>query len=234
MHHNNSLVGKLYVVATPIGNLKDITLRAIETLRKVDLIACEDTRKTKILLDHFTISKPLVSYHQHSPLQKADYIIRQLKSGKNIALVCNAGTPNVDDPGSVLVAKASEEGIKIIPIPGPSSLSVALSVCGFLAQRVLFLGFLPKKKGRQTLLEQIPDVVKRIDAKVIVIFESPYRLVKTLSDLRDYLGDQKVALCRELTKKFEEIYRGKLSEAVKYYTENKPKGEFTICLNFKK
>lgn len=224
-------MGILYIVATPIGNLEDITLRALRIFAEVDLIACEDTRHTKILLDRYKIQKPLVSYHQHSRLQKIDYLLSLLKEGKNIALVCDAGTPDIDDPGGMLVAQACRAGIKVVPIPGPSSVAVALSVCGFLAQRFLFLGFLPKKKGRQTFLKNIKSSAQNIDAKVVVLFESPYRLLKTLSDLKAYLGDCEVTICRELTKKFEEIYRGKLSEAISHYTKQKPKGEFTICVN---
>lgn len=223
-------MGILYIIATPIGNLEDITLRALRILREVDLIACEDTRHTKILLDRYKILKPLVSYHQHSKLQKIDYLISLLREGKNIALVSDAGTPDIDDPGGVLTTKAYEAKIKIIPVPGPSSLSVALSVSGFLAQRFLFLGFLPKKKGRQTFLKNIKSAAENIDAKVAVLFESPPRLLKTLQDLKNYLGDCETTICRELTKKFEEIYRGTLSDAIMHYTKNEPKGEFTICL----
>ncbi|MEW6407712.1 MAG: 16S rRNA (cytidine(1402)-2'-O)-methyltransferase [Patescibacteria group bacterium] len=220
----------LYIVATPIGNLEDITLRALQTLKEVDFIACEDTRHTKILLDRYKIQKPLISYHQHTKVQKIDYLISLLRKGKNIALVCDAGTPGIDDPGSVIIAKAYKEKIKIVPIPGPSSLSVALSVCGFLTQRFLFLGFLPKKKGRQTLLKNIKSSAENIDAKIIVLFESPYRILKTFTDLKNYLGDCEVTVCRELTKKFEEIFRGRLSDAILRYTVQKPKGEFTIII----
>lgn len=223
-------MGILYIIATPIGNLEDITLRALRILSEVDLIACEDTRHTKILLNRYKIQKPLISYHQHTKIQKIDYLISLLRKGRNIALISDAGTPDIDDPGGILVAKAYEAKIKIIPIPGPSSLSVALSVCGFSAQRFLFLGFLPKKKGRKTLLENIKSAAEKIDAKVAVLFESPFRVLKSLEDLKNYLGDCEAAVCRELTKKFEEIYRGKLSEAIKYYSKNEPKGEFTICI----
>lgn len=223
-------MGTLYVVATPIGNLEDITLRALRVLGEADLIACEDTRHSKILLDRYKILKPLISYHQHTRLQKIDYLLALLKEGKNIALICDAGTPDIDDPGGVLIARAHDLKIKIVPIPGPSSLAAALSVCGFLAQRVLFLGFLPKKKGRQTLLKNIEIAAENIQGRVVALFESPYRLITTLEDLKNYLGDKEVVICRELTKKFEEIYRGKLSEAIRYYSQNKPKGEFTICL----
>jgi 16S rRNA (cytidine1402-2'-O)-methyltransferase len=226
-------MGILYVVSTPIGNLEDITLRALRILKEVDLIACEDTRHTKILLDRYKISKPLISYHQHSRICKVDFLILKLKEGKNIALVCDAGTPDIDDPGGVLIAKAHNAKIKVVPIPGPSSAAVALSVCGFLAQRCLFLGFLPKKKGRQTFLKNIKPAAENIDAEIAVLFESPYRLLKTLEDLKNYLGDCEVTVCRELTKKFEEIYCGKLSETILHYTKQKPRGEFTIILNIK-
>lgn len=223
-------MGTLYVVATPIGNLEDITFRAIEVLKNVDLIACEDTRRTKILFQRYQFSKPVVSFHQHSRLQKIDYLLSILLQGKNVALVTDAGTPNIDDPGGILVEKAYLAGIKVVPIPGPSALTAFLSVCGFSASRFLFLGFLPKKKKRKSLLQNLYYVAKAIDVDVLVLFESPFRILKTLEDLKKIFGNCEIAVGRELTKKFEEIYRGKISEAIAYYTKKKPKGEFVICL----
>lgn len=226
----------LYIVSTPIGNLEDITLRALRILKEVDLIACEDTRHTKILLDHYGIKKPLVSFHQHSRLTKIDYLIRLLAEGKNIALVTDAGTPGISDPAGVLIAKieefnkklttANQQPIIISPIPGPSALTAALSVCGFPVDRLLFLGFLPKKKGREKLLKSLP----LYGAITIVLYESPYRLLKTLRDLQTVLGDCPIVICREMTKKFEEIKRNKISEIIEYYSKKKPKGEFTIVI----
>ena len=212
----------LYIVATPIGNLKDITLRALEVLKSVDLIACEDTRVTSKLLARYEIKKPLISYHQHSKLAKIDNIIEKLRSGKDVALVSDAGTPNIDDPGGVLVDRAYEEDIEIITIPGPSALGAALAICGFPANSFLFLGFLPKKKGRQTLFTALQN-----EKRMIVFYESVYRVKKSLNDFLEYLGDREVCVCREMTKKFETVYRGKISEVV---NEIKEKGEFVIIV----
>lgn len=218
-------MGTLYIVATPIGNLADISFRALEVLKKVDLIACEDTRVTAKLLARYEIRKPLISYHQHSKLQKIDLIIDKLKLGLSVALASDAGTPGIADPGGVLIKKAVEAKIDVVPIPGAQAAVTALSASGFPANKFLFLGFLPKKKGRQTLLRGLADEFKSADT--IVIYESPYRIEKTLNDLQAALGDVKVVVCRELTKKFETIYRGKISEIL---PKIKPKGEFIICL----
>ncbi len=215
-------MGILFVVATPIGNLKDITLRALEVLKSVDLIACEDTRVSKRLLERYEITKPLVSYHQHSKITKVDYIIEQLKNDKDVALVSDAGTPDIDDPGSVLVARAYDEGIEVLTIPGPNALGAALAICGFLANNFLFLGFLPKKKGRQTLFKSLQN-----EKRVIVFYESPYRVKKSLRDFLEYLGDREICVCREMTKKFETVYRGKISEII---DEIKEKGEFVVIV----
>ncbi len=218
-------MGILYIVATPIGNLADLSFRALEVLKKADLIACEDTRVTAKLLARYEIRKPLISYHQHSKLQKIDLIIDKLKSGLNVVLASDAGTPGIADPGQVLIKKAVEAKIDVVPIPGAQAAVTALSVSGFPANKFLFLGFLPKKKGRQTLLRGLANKLK--SAGTIVIYESPYRIEKTLNDLQAALGDVKVVVCRELTKKFETIYRGKISQVL---PKIKPKGEFVICL----
>ena len=213
--------GIIYIVATPIGNLSDMTFRALEILKKVDLILAEDTRKTKILLEKYHLKKPLISYHQHSRIEKIDNIILQLKSGKNIALVSEAGTPGINDPGNQLVEQiAKEKDIQIIPIPGPCAAITALSISGFPSDKFLFLGFLPKKKGRKTLMSNLPKAT-------IVFYESPYRIAKTLKELYEIIGDKEIVICREMTKKFEDIYRGTISEMM---PKIKPKGEFTIVL----
>lgn len=235
-------MGNLYIVGTPIGNLGDITFRAVETLKSVDLIACEDTRRSRILVDRYNINKPLVSYHQHSKFSKIDYLIGELKSGKNIALITDAGTPGISDPGGVLVEKVLQTtyavkeavhrvgGIKVVPIPGPSALTAALSISGIPADSFLFLGFLPKKKGRQTIFRKIVEGASMKLFQTIVFYESPYQILRTLDDFNIALGDYEAVVGREITKKFEEIFRGKLSKAVEHFKKNKPKGEFTVCI----
>lgn len=217
--------GDLFVVATPIGNLEDITLRALRILKEVDLIACEDTRITKRLLDHYQIDKPTISYHQHSQVGKIDFLISKLKEGKNLALVSDAGTPGISDPGGLLVEAAAKEGIKVEVVPGPSALTSALSISGMPSDRFLFLGFLPHKKGKETLLKEI------IQAKQIVIFyESVHRIEKTLLKLYELGLDREMILCRELTKKFETVYRGKVSEVLKKLKSDEVKGEFVVIV----
>ncbi|OGY47141.1 MAG: 16S rRNA (cytidine(1402)-2'-O)-methyltransferase [Candidatus Buchananbacteria bacterium RIFCSPHIGHO2_02_FULL_38_8] len=218
----------LYVVATPIGNLKDITLRALEILKEVDLIVCEDTRVSNKLLNHYKIDKPTISYHQHSDIVKTDRIIAELKSGKNIALVSDAGTPGISDPGNKLVAAAVAAGIKVIPIPGPSAVAAALSVAGLPTDRFLFLGFLPHKKGRETLIKQI------IESKyTIVFYESVHRIIKTLDQLKKFGLERQVVVCRELTKMFEEVVRGDIEEVLKHFEGKEPKGEFVVVIEGK-
>lgn len=212
----------LYIVATPIGNLEDITLRALRILKEVDLIACEDTRVTKKLLGRYKIEKPLISYHQHSRITKIDFIIGKLKSGEDVALVSDAGTSDIDDPGCVLVDRAYEEGIEVKTVPGSNALGAALAICGFPANSFLFLGFLPKKKGRQTLLKSLKK-----EKRMIVFYESVYRVKRSLGDFLEYLGNREVCVCREMTKKFETVYRGRISEVVDRIKE---KGEFVIII----
>lgn len=216
-------MGTLYIVGTPIGNLEDITLRALRILKEVDLIACEDTRRTGILLQHYQISKPLVSFHQHSKLQKVDSIIAELKSGRNVGLVTDAGMPGISDPGGVLIAEAIRNKIKIVTIPGPDAITAILSLSGLAIQNYLYLGYFPKKKGRQTLLRNL----KKFPFP-IVFFESPHRIERTLADIQKYLGDVQIIIGRELTKKFEEILRGKISEVL---TQIRPQGEFVVIIN---
>lgn len=218
-------MGKLYVVATPIGNLEDITLRALRILKEVNLIACEDTRHTKILLNHYNIKTPTISYHQHSRIKKVDELIRLMKEGKDIALVTDAGTPGISDPGVVLISYAIESKIDIVSIPGPSAFLAAASVSGLPLNNFLYLGFLPKKKGRKTLLKNLKT--KELKNKTIIFYESPYRIIKTLEELQEFLGDREVVVCRELTKKFEQTYRGRISEVL---PQIKPKGEFVVLV----
>jgi 16S rRNA (cytidine1402-2'-O)-methyltransferase len=221
-------MANLYIVATPIGNLEDISLRALRILKEVDLILCEDTRITKKLLDRYQIKKPLLSYHQHSKLQKIDYIISLLKEGKNLALVSDSGTPGVSDPGNKLVnevVKWLSDRVKIVPIPGPSALTCAASISGFPMDRFLFLGFLPKKKKRKEILKEI------LESKYPVIFyESPYRIIKTLKELGSMNKELEIVVARELTKKFETIYRGKIEEVIKKIEIGPIKGEFVIVV----
>jgi len=214
----------LFIVSTPIGNLADITLRALDTLKNADLIACEDTRTTQKLLSHYQIIKPTISYHQHSKIGKVDQIIDALKAGKNVALVTDAGTPGISDPGNKLVSAAIEANIKIEPIPGPSALTSALSISGLPTDRFLFLGFLPHKKGRQTLIKEIKD-----SQYAIVLYESVHRIQKLLTELSDL--DREIVVCRELTKKFETIYRGLPKAVLTQLTGDKVKGEFVVIIN---
>lgn len=222
--------GILYVVATPIGNLDDITYRAVNVLREVNLIACEDTRHSKILLDRYEIKTPTISYHQHSKISKIDYLIGELKSGKNIALITDAGTPGISDPGQVLIENAIANNVKVVPIPGSAALTTALSVSGLPNHSFLFLGFLPKKKGRQTLFKNLMKASNLEIYDSIVLYESPYHLVRTLQDLQLVIGNKEVVISRELTKKFEEIVRGNIYEVIEHFQKSTPKGEFVIII----
>jgi len=214
--------GTLYVVATPIGNLSDMTYRAIETLKNVDLVACEDTRESLKLLNHYNIKKSLISFHAHSKISRIGEIVAALLEGKNVALVTDAGTPGISDPGGILVGEARKAGIKVEVIPGPSALTAALSVSGFETKEFVFYGFLPLKKGRHSALTGLKN-----ETKTAVIYESPFRIKKLLNELLEYLGDREVFVARELTKKFEETYSGTLSEVIQEVTE---KGEFVVIL----
>lgn len=220
------LKGTLFVCATPIGNLSDITLRALEVLKSVDLIAAEDTRVTLKLLNHFGIKKPLVSYHRHSSPKRTEQLLKQLRDGKSVALVCNAGTPGVSDPGGLLVRQALQEGIPVVPIPGASAVTAALSVAGLDAQRFLFLGFLSREaKKRRALLERVKGL-----PFTLVLYEAPHRLRRTLPDLIAILGDRTAALCRELTKVHEEIALTTLGALHRRFQTEEPKGEFTLVI----
>ncbi|MCS7224731.1 MAG: 16S rRNA (cytidine(1402)-2'-O)-methyltransferase [Armatimonadetes bacterium] len=222
--------GTLFVCATPIGNLKDITLRCLETLKKVDLIAAEDTRVTLKLLSHYGIRKPLISFHKYSKKSRADYLIRQLQQGKDVALVTSAGTPAVSDPGALLVRRALKSSIPVCPIPGPSALTAAVSVSGMDGQRFLFLGFLPKKKGeRRSLLKQIQDL-----PFTIVLYVSPHRFGQMIDELREILGNRDVTVCHELTKWHEKVDHTNLNDLAQRWSDADPKGEITLVIGQKR
>jgi len=217
----------LYVVATPIGNLEDISLRALRTLREVKLIAAEDTRKTKRLLTNYDIKTPMTSYHEHNKRTKLGHILHCLEDG-DVALVSDAGMPGMSDPGYELIVAASQRSIPVVPIPGPSVILTALVISGLPTQRFSYVGFLPRKvNARRRLLESIAD-----ELGTIVAFESPHRLQASLQDILLALGDRKVAICRELTKLYEEVFRGTVSQAIEYFTE--PRGEFTLVIDGRK
>jgi 16S rRNA (cytidine1402-2'-O)-methyltransferase len=213
----------LYVVATPIGNLEDITLRALRILGEVKLIAAEDTRKTRYMLKTHDIKTPLTSYHEHNKITKLGLLLEQLQNG-DIALVSDAGMPGVNDPGYELIVAAIQQCITVVPIPGPSSIITALAVSGLPTDRFLFIGYLPRKKGqRRTFLESLVD-----QQATLIALEAPHRIRQSLNDLVEVLGERRVAVCRELTKIYEEIFRGTLSEAYQHFSE--PRGEFTLVI----
>lgn len=222
----------LYIVATPIGNLEDITLRAINVLSNVDLILAEDTRVTRAVLVRYNINKEIQSYHQHSGFKKIDRIIELLKEGKNLALVTDAGTPAINDPGSYLVSEALKAmpDLKIVPIPGPNAAIAALSISGFPTDEFVFLGFPPHKKGRQTFFKKISET-----ESTVVFYESKHRILKALDNLEKFseLGDRKIMIARELTKQFETVYRGTLAEIKPKLTEKNLLGEFVVVINRK-
>lgn len=224
-------MAKLYVIGTPIGNLSDITLRALETLKSVDLVLCEDTRVTGKLLSHYGISVPKMSYHANSKISKQDKIIEMLREGKNLALVSDAGTPAISDPGVMLIKEAKEalgEDLEVVPIPGASALVSAVSVSGIPSPQFTFYGFLPHKKGRETIFKEISE-----STRTSVFYESPHRIMKTLESLKSHLSeDRKVCIGRELTKMFEEVVSGSPEEVLNYFTENEDKvrGEFVVIV----
>jgi 16S rRNA (cytidine1402-2'-O)-methyltransferase len=220
------MIGILYLVATPIGNLEDISQRAINTLSSVDLILCEDTRESGKLLAHYGIKNHLMSYYSHVEDQKIPLIINLLKEGKNIALISDSGTPCISDPGSKLVRACIDNEIKIVPIPGPNSIIPAIVLSGFEIKSFYFEGFIPQKKGRRAKLEEI---AKR--KEMTVFFESPYRIEKLINELNELCPQREIALCRELTKKFEEIIRGKISDIKKKLPSLRLKGEFVVVIN---
>jgi len=226
--HYNPIAVKagLYLVSTPIGNMEDITLRAIRILKEVDIIASEDTRRSGLLLKKYNIEKPLLSYHDHNKVERTPEIIEKLKNGKSFALISDSGTPGISDPGFYLVREAIKEGIPIIPIPGPTALISGLIVSGLPTDRFAFEGFLPRRKGRRR--KRLQRLVN--EERTMIFFEAPHRLLYFLQDLQEILGDRRIAVLRELTKKFEDIERGRVSEFISIYRQKRPKGEFVIVV----
>ncbi len=221
--------GILYVISTPIGNLKDTTLRALETLKQVDLIACEDTRHTQKLLFHYEIHKPMTSLFEHNERKKVPELIRQLEEGKTIGLVSDAGTPGISDPGFVLIREAIRHNIPVVPIPGPSALTTALTVSGLPTDRFTFEGFLPQKSGgRRRKLEQLKN-----EERTMIFFESPHRLLKTLQEMLEIWGDVWVVCARELTKLHESALRQSLSQQIAHFKQHAPRGEIVLVVNLK-
>lgn len=221
--------GTLYVVSTPIGNLEDITLRAVKVLASVDLIAAEDTRTTRVLLSRYNISKPMLSYFSHNERRRAPEILERLKAGSSVALVSDAGTPGISDPAYVLIGQALEENVPVVPIPGPAALTTALVVSGLPTDRFVFEGFLPLKKGRKRKLEELSR-----EERTIVLYESPHRVLKTLGEVLASFGDREVAVARELTKKFEEVVRGRLSDVLTNMSKGQARGEYVIIISGRK
>ncbi|GAE90098.1 16S rRNA (cytidine(1402)-2'-O)-methyltransferase [Acetivibrio straminisolvens] len=218
--------GTLYLVATPIGNLEDITLRAIRVLREVDLIAAEDTRQTIKLLNHLDIKKPMVSYYEHNKIVKGNYLVEQLLEGKSIALVSDAGTPGISDPGEDMVKLCIENEIPFTMVPGPVAAVMGLVLSGFSSGRFVFEGFLPmNKRARRERINSLKDEIR-----TIVFYEAPHKLVYTLKDLHEVLGNRRITLARELTKKYEEVLRCTLEEAVERYESESPRGEYVLVV----
>ena len=225
----NSTQGTLYIVSTPIGNREDITLRALRILKEVDLIAAEDTRHTSLLLRHFGIHTPLTSYFEGNEFKKKEFILSKLKQGHRVALVSDAGTPGISDPGFRLIQTAIENEVPILPIPGPSAVIAALSVSGLPSDAFLFRGFLPlKMKKRRDLLNELGDI-----RETLIFYESPHRISETLKDIYEVLGDREIVLTRELTKIYEEILRGKVSDIQTQMGGRKLKGEITLVISGK-
>ena len=218
--------GTLYLCATPIGNLKDISERVVDTLKEVDIIAAEDTRNSIKLLNHFGIRTPMTSYHEYNRYDKAQELINKLREGRDIALITDAGTPGISDPGEVFVRMCNKAGIRVTSLPGACALITALTLSGLKTKRFCFEAFLPydKKERREILAELVSET------RTIIIYEAPHHLRKTLKDLRDSLGDRKMAVCRELTKQFEEVLHFTVDEALEYYNVNEPRGEYVLCI----
>ena len=220
-------MSELFVVATPIGNLEDITYRAVKTLAEVDLIAAEDTRETKKLLDRYQIKTPLTSYHKFNIRSKTGHLVQEILAGKKIALVTDSGMPGISDPGYELIQEAIKHDIRVIPIPGPSAAITALAVSGLPTDKFIFLGFLPKKPGkRRKALKDLLDFEGSI-----ILYESPFRIIKCLEDILSQMGDREVAVGRELTKIYEEVIRGKASEIIEKFKNKLPKGEMVVIIN---
>ncbi len=223
------MAGQLYLCATPIGNLEDMTYRVIKTLKEVDLIAAEDTRNTIKLLNHFDISTKMTSYHEFNKIEKAKYLVDKMLEGKNIALVTDAGTPGISDPGEEIVRQCYEAGICVTSLPGACAAVTALSMCGLSTRRFAFEAFLPPdKKERKRILQCLAS-----ETRTIILYEAPHRLTKTLEELFEALGERDMTLCKELTKRHERVYRMKISEAIAYFKEEAPRGEFVLLIEGK-
>ena len=223
------MAGVLYLCATPIGNLQDMTPRVVETLRMVDVIAAEDTRNSIKLLNHFEIDTPMTSYHEYNKVEKAKQLVSSLQAGKNIALITDAGTPAISDPGAVLVQECYKAGIKVTSLPGPAACITALTLSGLSTRRFCFEGFLPSdKREKETILQCLKE-----ETRTIVLYEAPHHLVRTLQELYEVLGERKVTLCRELTKKFETVMPTTLEQALSYYETEEPRGEYVLVLEGK-
>lgn len=221
--------GMLYLCATPIGNLGDMTPRVVETLRNVDMIAAEDTRNSIKLLNHFAIKTSMTSYHEYNKVEKADYLIAQMQQGKDVALITDAGTPAISDPGEVLVAKCHEAGITVTSLPGPAACITALTLSGLSTRRFCFEAFLPAdKKERAEILEELKQ-----ESRTMILYEAPHHLVKTLKELYEALGDRRITLCRELTKRFETVQPTTLQKILAYYETEEPRGEYVLVLEGK-
>ncbi len=220
------MAGMLFLCATPIGNLQDMTPRVVDTLREVDMIAAEDTRNSLRLLNYFEIKTPMTSYHEYNKYDKARQLVEWILEGKNIALITDAGTPAISDPGEVLVAECHKAGVTVTSLPGCCALITALTLSGLPTRRFCFEGFLPAdKKERRTVLEELPG-----ETRTVILYEAPHHLKKTLDELLTVLGNRRITLCRELTKKFESIFPTTLQEAVFYYEEHEPKGEYVLVI----
>lgn len=223
------MAGILYLCATPIGNLQDMTPRVVETLKEVDLIAAEDTRNSIKLLNHFEIKTPMTSYHEFNKVEKALYLVEQLQMGKNIALISDAGTPAISDPGEILVRECHKANIQVTSLPGACALITALTMSGLNTRRFCMEGFLPAdKKEKKDILEELKQ-----ESRTMILYEAPHRLSKTIAELYEVLGDREIAICRELTKKFETVMKTTLKEALAYYEENEPRGEYVLVLEGK-
>lgn len=226
------MAGKLFLCATPIGNLEDITFRVLKTLKEVDLIAAEDTRHSLRLLNHFEIKTPMTSYHEYNKVEKAVYLVEKMKQGTDVALITDAGTPGISDPGEELVRQCYEAGITVTSLPGPAACITALTMSGLSTRRFCFEAFLPTdksdKKERQRILEELKD-----ETRTIIIYEAPHHLVRTLKDLYETLGDRNITICRELTKKYETAFQTTFSQALAFYETEEPKGECVLVIEGK-
>lgn len=226
------MAGILYLCATPIGNLDDMTFRVLETLKSVDLIAAEDTRNSIKLLNHFDIHTEMTSYHEYNKYDKAQWLIGRMQEGVNVALITDAGTPAISDPGEVLVRECHKAGIRVTSLPGPAACITALTMSGLSTRRFCFEGFLPSavedKKGRRRILDDLAD-----ESRTIIIYEAPHHLKAVLDDLYECLGERRITICRELTKKFEEVRPTTLSEAISFYRDNEPRGEYVLVIEGK-